>query len=62
MKIYGGDLLFYQFDEKLHTVMDISVPCQCPTAAFVTVTELEALAPRLGLPCQTVQQDRKSVV
>lgn len=53
--------MFYRFDEKIHTVTALSLPTGGLTAAFLSVDELEELAPRLGLPEQTVRQCREEV-
>ena len=53
--------MFYRFDEKLHTVPEISLPTERLTAALLSVEELETLAPLLRLPRQTVQGCREEI-
>ncbi|MBQ3483279.1 MAG: hypothetical protein IJA78_03800 [Clostridia bacterium] len=53
--------MFYQFDGVLHTVPTPIAPPTQYTAAFVTLTELEQLAPLFGFAASTVQVCREEV-
>lgn len=53
--------MFYCFDEKIHTVDGANANFDRLCAAYLSVTELEEIAPRLALPLATVRQCREEV-
>ena len=53
--------MFYRFDEKIHTVDGANPNFDRLTAGYLSVSELEELAPRLGLSQTTVRQCREEV-
>ncbi|MBQ8356314.1 MAG: hypothetical protein IJX39_00740 [Clostridia bacterium] len=59
--------MFYRFDGKSRTVIGVNGLFDAESsdksfvAGYLSVTELEELAPRLGLPATTVQQCREEV-
>lgn len=53
--------MFYRFDKTLQQIESLTLPIERPTAAFLSVDELEALAPQLQLPPHTVRQCRREV-
>ena len=53
--------MLYRFGEKIHTVEGHSPLLGGLCAAFLTLEELEACAPALGLPVATVRQCREEI-
>ena len=53
--------MFYRFDHGLHTINTITPDPTCLSVAYLTVEELEELAPMLGFAPSTVRQCREKM-